>query len=135
MGKTKKGQEDRDMTEARIDGRIYELRFDMYAMEIAEEEFGSMKELFDRLSTGRQQVKTLKGIFRAMANSARAFRGDEENVTGNEIMRLTVREMSELSAAIQKEIAKSMKKETADGGEADDEDHDLYETESDRKNG
>ena len=123
------------MTETRIDGRIYELRFDLYAMEGVEEEFGSMKELFEIMSSGKRQVKTLKSLFRLMGNSARAFRGEEENITGQEVLRLTVREMGELSEAMKREIQKSMKKETMDGNEADDEDHDLYETESDRKNG
>lgn len=123
------------MTETRIDGRIYELRFDLYAMEGVEEEFGSMKELFEIMSSGKRQVKTLKSLFRLMGNSARAYRGEEENITGQEVLRLTVREMGELSEAMKREIQKSMKKETMDGNEADDEDHDLYETESDRKNG
>lgn len=123
------------MTETRIDGRIYELRFDLYAMEGVEEEFGSMKELFEIMSSGKRQVKTLKSLFRLMGNSARAYRGEDENITGQEVLRLTVREMGELSEAMKREIQKSMKKETMDGNEADDEDHDLYETESDRKNG
>lgn len=122
------------MTEIRIEGRVYELRFDMYAMEQVEDEFGGVRQLFQELGSGKQ-VKALRSIFRIMGNSARAYRGDEENVTGKEIMRLTVWEMQELSKAIQAEIRASMKKETADGNEADDEVHDLYEDEEDEKNG
>lgn len=122
------------MTETRIEGRAFELRFDMYAMEMVEEEFGGIRELFQELQGGKQ-VKALKSIFRIMGNSAHAFRGEPETVTGKEILRLTMAEMSQLTADIQAEIRKSMKKETADGNEADDEVHDLYEDEESEKNG
>ena len=122
------------MTETRIEGRAFELRFDMYAMEMVEEEFGGVRALFQELDSGKQ-VASLKAIFRIMGNSARAFRGEPETVTGKEIMRLTMAEMRDLTADIQAEIRKSMRKETADGNEADDEVHDLYEDEEDEKNG
>lgn len=122
------------MTETRIEGRAFELRFDMYAMEMVEEEFGGIRELFQELQGGKQ-VKALKSIFRIMGNSALTFRGEPEKITGNEILRLTVAEMRQLTRDIQAEIRKSMKKETADGNEADDEVHDLYEDEESEKNG
>lgn len=122
------------MTETRIEGRVYELKFDLYALEQVQEEYDGLQDLFEQLA-GRKQVKALKAIFRIMANSARADRGDPENVTGNEILRLTIAEMKKLTQDIQKEIRRSMKKETADGNEADDEVHDLYEDEEDQKNG
>lgn len=123
------------MTETRIEGRVYELKFDLYALEQVQEEYaGGVKELFDALGK-HGQVKALKAIFRIMANSARADRGDPETVTGQEINRLTVEEMVQLSKDLQKEILKSMHKETANGNEADDEVHDLYEDEEDAKNG
>lgn len=122
------------MTETRIEGRVYELKFDLYALEQVQEEYDGLQDLFEQLA-GRKQVKALKAIFRIMANSARADRGDPENVTGNEILRLTIAEMKKLTQDIQTEIRKSMKKETADGNEADDEVHDLYQDEEDEKNG
>ena len=122
------------MTETRIEGRVYELKFDLYALEQVQEEYDGLQDLFEQLA-GRKQVKALKAIFRIMANSARADRGDPENVTGNEILRLTIAEMKKLTQDIQTEIRRSMKKETADGNEADDEVHDLYQDEEDEKNG
>ena len=122
------------MTETRIEGRVYELKFDLYALEQVQEEYDGLQDLFEQLA-GRKQVKALKAIFRIMANAARADRGDPESVTGDEILRLTIAEMKQLSRDIQTEIRKSMKKETADGNEADDEVHDLYEDEEDEKNG
>lgn len=122
------------MTETRIEGRVYELKFDLYALEQVQEEYDGLQDLFEQLG-GRKQVKALKAIFRIMANSARADRGDPENVTGNEILRLTIAEMKKLTQDIQTEIQRSMKKETADGNEADDEVHDLYQDEEDEKNG
>ena len=122
------------MTETRIEGRLYELKFDLYALEQVQEEYDGLQDLFEQLA-GRKQVKALKAIFRIMANAARADRGDPESVTGNEILRLTISEMKQLTQDIQTEIRRSMKKETADGNEADDEVHDLYEDEEDAKNG
>jgi len=122
------------MTETRIEGRVYELKFDLYALEQVQEEYDGLQDLFEQLA-GRKQVKALKAIFRIMANSARADRGDPESVTGDEILRLTIAEMKQLSRDIQTEIRRSMKKETADGNEADDEVHDLYQDEEDEKNG
>lgn len=122
------------MTETRIEGRVYELKFDLYALEQVQEEYDGLQDLFEQLA-GRKQVKALKAIFRIMANAARADRGDPETVTGNEILRLTIAEMKKLTQDIQTEIRRSMKKETADGNEADDEVHDLYQDEEDEKNG
>lgn len=123
------------MTETRIGGRVYELKFDLYALEQVQDAYeGGLQELFERLA-GKKQVRALKDIFRIMANAARADRGDPETVTGQEILRLTIAEMKELSRDLQREIRRSMKKETADGNEADDEVHDLYEDEEDEKNG
>lgn len=122
------------MTETRIEGRLYELKFDLYALEQVQEEYDGLQDLFEQLA-GRKQVKALKAIFRIMANAARADRGDPESVTGDEILRLTIAEMKQLTQDIQKEIRRSMKKETADGNEADDEVHDLYQDEEDEKNG
>jgi len=122
------------MTETRIEGRVYELKFDLYALEQVQEEYDGLQDLFEQLA-GRKHVKALKAIFRIMANAARADRGDPETVTGNEILRLTIAEMQQLSRDIQTEIRGSMKKETADVNEADDEVHDLYEDEEDQKNG
>ena len=42
------------MTETRIEGRVYELRFDMYAMEMVEEEFGGVRDLFQELDSGNR---------------------------------------------------------------------------------
>lgn len=123
------------MTETRIGGRVYELKFDLYALEQVQDAYeGGLQELFEQLA-GKKQVRALKDIFRIMANAARADRGDPETVTGQEILRLTIAEMKELSRDLQREIRRSMKKETADGNEADDEVHDLYEDEEDEKNG
>lgn len=121
------------MTTVRIENRDYELRFDLYAMERVEEEFGGMREMLSELSGGKQ-VSALKKVFRIMGNSALSWRGWEESLTGQEILRLTVAEMADVSRALQAEIKKSMKKETADGNEADDESHDLYTDEDDEKN-
>lgn len=98
------------MTKVKIDGKEYSLRFDMEAMENVEDEFGSIDELQAILTGDRQgkQVKGLRGMFRIMANSALTYEGQEPTVTGQEIMRLTMAEMRELSKNMMNELRKSM---------------------------
>ena len=62
------------MASIEIKGKEYPLRFDMYAMEQIEEEFGGIRPMFESMrgSEGTQGVaKTLRIVFRVLANSAR----------------------------------------------------------------
>ena len=72
------------MASITINGKEYGLRFDMYAMEQVEEEFGSVKNIFDEMRIGKQ-LKTTKMLFKILANSYLSYVGQEETVTGDEI--------------------------------------------------
>lgn len=96
------------MTEIRIEGRRYALRFDLMAMDAIEEQWGGMEQLFAEMRSGRR-VKALKSVFAVMANSGAEYEGREANVTGKEILRMTVAEMQGLMALIEAEIKKSGK--------------------------
>ncbi len=115
-----------------IKGKEYGLRFDMYAMEQIEEEFGSVKKAFEALREGKQ-LKAMRIMFRIMANSYLSYNDKEETVTGDEIKHVSADAIKEIAEAVQNAIAEGSKSETTGGNEADDEVHDVYLEEIERK--
>ena len=122
------------MASVTVKGKTYGLRFDLYAMEQIEEEFGSVKDVFTALQGGKQ-IKTTRKLFRILANSYLSNKGEEENVTGDEIKHEGMEMIKTISEAVQAAITEGSKSETTDGNEADDEVHDMYLEEIERKNG
>ena len=120
------------MIKLRIGETEYGLRLDMYAMEMIEDEFGGLKEMFDKLHTGG--TKTICRIFRILANAALAYEEKEETVTGNELKHLRVTALTGIGNAIKAAIEEGMKSETTEGAEADDEVYDVYLAEVEAKN-
>ena len=123
------------MAKVIINGKEYGLRFDLYAMEQIEEEFGSVKDSFEALKSGKQ-IKTTRVLFKILANSFLSYGGQEETVTGKEIMHAGMEEVMKISDAIKQAIAEGSKSETTGGNEADDSVHDIYleELEKQEKN-
>lgn len=120
------------MASITIKGKEYGLRFDMYAMEQIEEEFGSVKKIFETLKDGKQ-LKATRILFRILANSYLSYNDQEETVTGNEIKHADIEQIREISDAVQKAIAEGSHSETTGGNEADDEVHDVYLEQIERK--
>ena len=110
----------------------YGLRMDMYAMELIEDEFGGMKEMFEKVQAGGS--KTVRALFRILANAQLSFEGKEETVTGDELKHLKVAAMAGVGKAIRAAVEEGMKSETTDGEEADDEVFDVYLSEIEAKN-
>lgn len=121
------------MASITVNGREYGLRFDLYAMEQIEEEFGGVRKMFEALQTGKQ-LKTTRILFKILANSYLSNNGEEESVTGEEIKHADMNAIREISDAVREAIAEGSKSETTDGNEADDEVHDIYLEEIERKN-
>lgn len=117
----------------KVKGKEYGLRFDLYAMEQIEETFGSVKNAFDALREGKQ-LKTTRLLFKILANSYLSYHGQEETVTGDEIKHEGMDIVVQISEAIKDAIAEGSKSETTGGNEADDEKHDVYLEEIERKN-
>lgn len=117
-----------------VKGKEYPLRFDLYAMEQIEEEFGNVKGAFDTLKDGKQ-IKATRILFKILANSWLSNEGEAETVTGDEIKHADIDMIKHISEAVQAAIAEGSKSETTDGNEADDEVHDIYLEEIERKNG
>ena len=119
--------------EITLNGVKYKLRFDLYALEQVEEEFGGMREAFAKLSGGAGMVKAIRTLFKITANSQRSVDGMPESVTGEEIGKHErMSKLTEISEAIRAAIEEGMKAETVDG-EADDEVHDGYAEEYNEK--
>ena len=121
------------MASIKIREKEYGLRFDLYAMEQIEEEFGSVKDAFDQLREGKL-LKTTRILFKILANSYRSYNGEPENVTGDEIKHEGMEIVQKLSEAVKAAITEGSKSETTGGNEADDEKHDVYLEEIERKN-
>lgn len=120
--------------EVRINGQLYRLRFDLWALEQIEEEFGGVREAFQQLR-GAKMGTAVKKLFRILANCQRNLDGMPEDVTEDVISRHTsMAKLAEISGAIQAAVEKGMESET-NGGEADDEVHDALAEEYDQKNG
>ena len=120
------------MVKLKIEGVEYGLRMDLYAMEMIEDEFGSMKEMLEKVQSGG--TKTIRTLFRILANAQLAFEGKEETVTGKEIQRLRVAAVAGIGTAVRRAIEEGLKAETTEGAEADDEVFDVYLAEIESKN-
>lgn len=118
-----------------INGQTYRLRFDMYAFEQIEEQYGGLKEAFKAMNSGKI-VQNVKKLFAILANSQRNADGMPENVTGEEIPKHEkVGVLLQISEAIKAAIYQGRRAETADGGPASDKKVNPLEKEYEAKNG
>lgn len=121
--------------EVRINGKLYRLRFDLWALEQLEEQFGGIRQAFEQMNGGKM-VQTVRKLFAIMANCQRNIDGLPEDVTGNEITgHESLAKLNEISAAIKAAIEEGMNAETADGGAASDKAANPLEKEYEEKNG
>ena len=120
------------MASITVNGKEYGMRFDLYAMEQIEDEFGSIKKVFESLKDGKQ-LKTTRILFKILANSYLSYNGEKETVTGDEIKHADMETIRDISDAVQKAIAEGSHSETTGGNEADDEVHDVYLEEIEKK--
>ena len=112
------------MVSLKLKEETYGLRMDLYAMEQIEDEFGSMTKLFELLKEGK--TKTIRSLFRILANTELAYKGKEETVTGDELKHIKLGGLAQIGNALRAAIEDGMKSETTRGEEADDEVYDCY---------
>ena len=110
------------MVETKINGVRYGLRFDMSALEQIEDEFGSLKDMFDALKSGKQQTRLMKRLFLIMANCQRSYEGKPEDIGEDALKHARLSVLKDIRAALDE----GMRVETMNGGEADDSVHDGY---------
>ena len=121
--------------EVRLNGKVYRLRFDLWALEQIEQEFGGMREAFGAMTGGSGMVGAVRKLFKILANCQRNMDGMPEDVTGQEITsHESMAKLLEISGAIRAAMNEGMKSETADGGEASDKRKNPLDEEYDAKN-
>ena len=121
--------------EVRINGQLYRLRFDLYAFEQVEAQFGGFREAFSSMS-GSKILQNVKKLFAILANSQRNMDSLPEDVTGEEITKHEpVSKLLEISQAIKAAMVQGMVAETADGGPASDKKKNPIKEEYEAKNG
>lgn len=120
------------MVRVTIDGKEYGLRFDLYAMEQIEDEFGSVKAAFDAVKGGKQ-LKSTRALFRILCNSFLSYQGQEESITGDEIKHAGMDTIRLISEAVRQAVEDGSKSETTGGGAADDSVHDIFLEEIEKK--
>ena len=122
--------------EVRVNGKLYRLRFDMYAFEQVEEQFGGLRQAFSAMSGNGKILQTVKKLFAILANSQRNMDGMPEDVTGEEIgQHESISKLKEIATAIKAAMFQGMIAETADGGPASDKKANPLEKEYNAKNG
>jgi len=125
------------MINAKIKGQLVPLRFDLRAMELLDERYGTdSQELIGRFQK-KAGIHDLKMIFGAMANSARSYLGHEEDVDEKMINHLDIVEINDLAVSIKEEMRRTMHVRGADGNEDGDRHQDVFGAEmaeEERKN-
>ena len=122
------------MAKITIKDKEYLLRMDVYAMEKIEEKWGDLKEaLMEFKGKGRGKTKVIKEMFKILANSGQFHLGLPEDVTGEEINGMTLADLNKLSQTLTLTMDESLHAETVNGNEADDEVHDEYAEELERR--
>lgn len=108
-----------------LEGRTYDLVFTVRTMELIQDEFGDVGDAVAAFRTNRKSIKSVKTMFKVMANAGEELHGREMNVTGEELNRLTLRGVDNLSQALSMTLEESLHSETTGGNEADEEKHDV----------
>jgi hypothetical protein len=121
--------------EVRINGQLYRLRFDLWALEQIEQEFGGIRQAFMAMDDG-SMVQTVRKLFAILANCQRNYDGLPEDITGDVITRHeSMAKLREISVAIRAAMTEGMRSETSDGGEASDKKKNPLDEEYNAKNG
>lgn len=124
--------------EVRINGKLYRLRFDLWALEQIEEEFGGIMEAFNAMSAGKNgggMVKSVRKLFAILANCQRNLDGLPEDVTGAEITsHESLEKLKEISGAIRAAMNEGTRSETRDGGKASEKKENPLDKEYNEKN-
>ena len=102
-----------------VGGKEYPLTFDLYAMELIEEEYGSIQKAFQAMQEGDHMIRIVGVMFAAMANSARSLEGLPEDVTPAAIRHMEPYRINELQQIINKAVSNGMK---VDKNDEEDED-------------
>lgn len=120
------------MVKLKIGDAEYGLLMDLEALEQIQTDYESIAYVADKLK--KNDVKTIKGVFKIFANAALTAEGKDPTVTGNELNTLRIAALRGIGSALTGAINEGMKSETTSGDVADDEVYDVYLAEIEEKN-
>ena len=120
-----------------IKRKKYDLRMDIHAMEQIEKEFGDLRDALRAFRGKERKIGMVKSMFAILANSGRKKAGLPEDVTGEDIDQCNLADLDRIAQTLNRAMEEAMRAETVGGNEADDEPHDEYmdELEKREKNG
>ena len=122
------------MAKVKAQGREYELRMSLWATEQIENKYGDLKDALKKFQT-EKKISMVREMFAIMANAGLKAAGKPMDVTEDALDNCSLRELSDVSAAMNQAMQESLHAETVNGGEADDQPADGYEAEYNEKNG
>lgn len=122
------------MAGIRINGRDYDLRLNLWAMQRIEEKYGDAQEALKKFREKRS-MSMLAEMFAIMANGGRRHAKLPTDVTEDVLEECTLADMNAVAIAMRQAMDEGMKTEATGGGEADDESRDALAAEYDEKNG
>ena len=131
--KQKKPETPAAKPEVVIGGVTYPLRMGLWAAEQIEQEFGDLTEALRKITGSGRSVTMIKKVFRILANAGRKHEKKPMDVQEDVLDDCSLADLSRISEAIRAALDETMKAETVDGNEADDQAADAYAAELEQK--
>lgn len=113
------------MAAVKVNGQSYPLRFDLDAMEQIEDRFGGTREMLEAIRGG-QGTKAVKQVFVILANNYREWAGLVPDLDEGVLRHAELSVFRQIGNCIKEAMEEGMRSETAAGGKADDEAHDVF---------
>lgn len=120
------------MAAVKVNGQSYPLRFDLDAMEQIEDRFGGTREMLAEIK-GSRGTKAVKQVFVILANNYREWAGLVPDLDESVLRHAELNVIRQIGSCIKEAMEEGMRSETAAGGKADDEVHDVFLEEIDRE--
>ena len=113
------------MAKIRIEGKEYDLRLNMWAMERMEQEFGDASEALEKFRK-EKKLSTVRKMFVILANAGRIHAKAEPDVEESVLYRCSLGDLEQIAKVQRAALDEGLKAETVGGNEADDSHEDAF---------
>lgn len=120
------------MAKVKISGKEYDLRMSLWASDRIQEEYGDIQQAMNKFRK-EKSMAMVKKMFVILANAGRKYAKQPMDVTEEVLEDCTLGDISEISVAMRQAMDETMKAETVNGNEADDEPADAFAAELEQK--
>ena len=120
------------MAKVKISGKEYDLRMSLWASDRIQEEYGDIQQAMNKFRK-EKSTAMVKKMFVILANAGRKYAKQPMDVTEEVLEDCTLGDISEISVAMRQAMDETMKAETVNGNEADDEPADAFAAELEQK--